>query len=215
MEKLKLNKLDGMQAKILEKPIISSKKVYVIKDADKMTKEAGNCLLKTLEEPPSFVTIVLIASNESALLNTIRSRCMKVLFRKIEPETLTSFLQKKLGIQKVTKERLKAFDGSIEKALKIEDKQEVYDEIQKIFSQVEAYTLLEVMPHLESLYKNKEIIYDLLEYINIILLEQAKTKPQYITYIETIEEVKKNLKLNSNYDMSIDKMLFRIWEESV
>jgi DNA polymerase-3 subunit delta' len=215
MEKLKLNKLDGMQAKILEKPIISSKKVYVIKDADKMTKEAGNCLLKTLEEPPSFVTIVLIASNESALLNTIRSRCMKVLFRKIEPETLTSFLQKKLGIQKVTKERLKAFDGSIEKALKIEEKQEVYDEIQKIFSQVEAYTLLEVMPHLESLYKNKEIIYDLLEYINIILLEQAKTKPQYITYIETIEEVKKNLKLNSNYDMSIDKMLFRIWEESV
>ena len=215
MEKLKLNKLDGMQAKILEKPIISSKKVYVIKDADKMTKEAGNCLLKTLEEPPSFVTIVLIASNESALLNTIRSRCMKVLFRKIEPETLTSFLQKKVGIQKVTKERLKAFDGSIEKALKIEEKQEVYDEIQKIFSQVEAYTLLEVMPHLESLYKNKEIIYDLLEYINIILLEQAKTKPQYITYIETIEEVKKNLKLNSNYDMSIDKMLFRIWEESV
>ncbi len=210
-----MNKLDGMQAKILEKPIISSKKVYVIKDADKMTKEAGNCLLKTLEEPPSFVTIVLIASNESALLNTIRSRCMKVLFRKIEPETLTSFLQKKLGIQKVTKERLKAFDGSIEKALKIEEKQEVYDEIQKIFSQVEAYTLLEVMPHLESLYKNKEIIYDLLEYINIILLEQAKTKPQYITYIETIEEVKKNLKLNSNYDMSIDKMLFRIWEESV
>ncbi len=210
-----MNKLDGMQAKILEKPIISSKKVYVIKDADKMTKEAGNCLLKTLEEPPSFVTIVLIASNESALLNTIRSRCMKVLFRKIEPETLTSFLQKKSGIQKVTKERLKAFDGSIEKALKIEEKQEVYDEIQKIFSQVEAYTLLEVMPHLESLYKNKEIIYDLLEYINIILLEQAKTKPQYITYIETIEEVKKNLKLNSNYDMSIDKMLFRIWEESV
>ena len=215
MEKLKLNKLDGMQAKILEKPIISSKKVYVIKDADKMTKEAGNCLLKTLEEPPSFVTIVLIASNESALLNTIRSRCMKVLFRKIEPETLASFLQKKLGIQKVTKERLKAVDGSIEKALKIEEKQEVYDEIQKIFSQVEDYTLLEVMPHLESLYKNKEIIYDLLEYINIILLEQAKTKPQYITYIETIEEVKKNLKLNSNYDMSIDKMLFRIWEESV
>ncbi len=204
-----------MQAKILEKPIISSKKVYVIKDADKMTKEAGNCLLKTLEEPPSFVTIVLIASNESALLNTIRSRCMKVLFRKIEPETLASFLQKKLGIQKVTKERLKAVDGSIEKALKIEEKQEVYDEIQKIFSQVEDYTLLEVMPHLESLYKNKEIIYDLLEYINIILLEQAKTKPQYITYVETIEEVKKNLKLNSNYDMSIDKMLFRIWEESV
>lgn len=207
-----MNKLGGMQAKILEKPIISSKKVYVIKDADTMTKEAGNCLLKTLEEPPAFVTIILVASNESALLNTIRSRCMKILFQKIEPEKLQQFLEKQ-GIQDITKERLKTYDGSIEKALRIEEKREVYDEVQKIFSRVESYTLLEAMLHLEVLYKNKEMIYDLLDYINIIFLEEAKTKLQYISYIETIEEVKKNLKFNSNYDMSIDKILFKIWEE--
>lgn len=208
-----MNKLGGMQAKILEKPIISSKKVYIIKDADTMTKEAGNCLLKTLEEPPTFVTIILVASNESALLNTIRSRCMKVLFQKIESETLQQFLQKKQGIQNFAKERLEAYDGSIEKALKIEEKKEVYNELQEVFLKVEAYTLLDAIQQLEVLYKNKEIIYDLLDYINIIFLQQARTKPQYILYIETIEKVKKNLKFNSNYDMSIDQILFKIWGE--
>ena len=41
-----------------------------------MTKEAQNCLLKTLEEPPEYVTIILIGSNENSFLTTIKSRCM-------------------------------------------------------------------------------------------------------------------------------------------
>ena len=204
-----------MQAKILEKPIISTKKVYILKDADTMTKEAGNCLLKTLEEPPEYVTIILIASNESALLNTIRSRLMKVIFRKIEDTTLQEFLQRNHMVQDLTKKRLQAFNGSIERAQKIEQKKEIYEEIQNIFVNIENYQLLDIIHKLEVLYQNKEIIEDLLDYITILFMQKAKTNAKYITYIETIEEVKKNLKLNGNYDMCIDKMLFSIWEESV
>ncbi len=210
---IKIEKIRQMQAKILEKPIISSRKVYVIKDADTMTKEAGNCLLKTLEEPPAFITIILIASNESLLLNTIRSRCMKVLFHKIEQELLKKYLQEHHIAEELTLERLKSFDGSIEKALQIEEKKEVYDEIQKIFGNVEQYSLLDVKDRLDCLYKNKDMIYELLDYINLIFLQKAIASTNYISYIETIEEVKKNLKSNSNYDMSIDKILYKIWEE--
>lgn len=210
---IKIEKIRQMQEKVLEKPIISSKKVYIIKDADYMTKEAGNCLLKTLEEPPEYVTIILIGANESLFLNTIRSRCMKVLFQKIEDEQLKKYLQENNIAKEVTKERLRAFDGSIEKAIKIEEKKEIYDEIQKIFGNIEQYTLLDVLGRLEALYKNKEIINDLLDYITIIFLEKAKNNAKYITNIETIEEVKKNLKANSNFDMSIDKLLYKIWEE--
>ena len=210
---IKIEKIRQMQEKLLEKPIISSRKVYVIKDADAMTKEAGNCLLKTLEEPPAFITIILIASNESLLLNTIRSRCMKVLFHKIEQEPLKEYLKEHHMVEELTLERLKSFDGSIERALQIEEKKEVYDEIQKIFGNVEQYSLLEVKDRLDCLYKNKDIIYDLLDYINLIFLQKAITNTKYITYIETVEEVKKNLKSNSNYDMSIDKILYKIWEE--
>lgn len=210
---IKIEKIRQMQAKILEKPIISSRKVYVIKDADTMTKEAGNCLLKTLEEPPAFITIILVASNESLLLNTIRSRCMKVLFHKIEQESLKKYLQEHHVIEKVTVERLKSYAGSIERAIQIEEKKEIYDEIQRIFGNVEQYSLLDVKDKLDCLYKNKDIIYDLLDNINLIFMQKAITNTKYITYIETIEEVKKNLKSNSNYDMSIDKILYKIWEE--
>ena len=49
-----------------------------------MTKEAQNCLLKTLEEPPEYVIIILIVSNESKLLNTVKSRCVKIEFSRID-----------------------------------------------------------------------------------------------------------------------------------
>ena len=80
---IKIEQIRYLQKKIQEKPIISNKKVYIINDADKMTVEAQNCLLKTLEEPPEYATIVLIGSNENAFLTTIKSRCMIIHFNKI------------------------------------------------------------------------------------------------------------------------------------
>ena len=68
---IKIEQIREFQKKVSEKPIISNKKVYIINDSDKMTVEAQNCLLKTLEEPPEFVTIILIGSNENSFLSTI------------------------------------------------------------------------------------------------------------------------------------------------
>ncbi len=51
-----------------------------------MTIEAQNCLLKTLEEPPEYVVIILIVSNENKLLTTIKSRCTKIYFESLSNE---------------------------------------------------------------------------------------------------------------------------------
>ena len=80
---IKIEQIRQMQRKIIESPIISSKKVYVLDDADTLTREAQNCLLKTLEEPPEFATIILIGSNESSFLSTIKSRCTILKFDNI------------------------------------------------------------------------------------------------------------------------------------
>lgn len=210
---IKIEKIRQMQAKVLEKPIISQRKVYIIKDADSMTKEAQNCLLKTLEEPPSYITMILIGSNENLFLNTIRSRCMKILFHKIEDMELKNYLERNCGFENISAQLLKAFDGSIEKALRIYEKKEMYEEIQEVFSNVQEYHLLDVLGKLGVLYKNKENIEEILDYITILFYSKAKQDTKYIEYINTIEEVKKNLKANSNYDMSIDKLLYKIWEE--
>lgn len=60
------------------KPIGCEKKVYVIPDAQLMTVQAQNTLLKTLEEPPEYAQIILITNNAESLLETIRSRCITV-----------------------------------------------------------------------------------------------------------------------------------------
>lgn len=209
---IKIEQIRELQAKVLEKPIISNKKVYIIKDADCMTKESQNCLLKTLEEPPSFITIIMTGSNESMFLNTIKSRCIKVAFRQIEDDLLKGYLENKYNL-KIDANILKACGGSIEKAIRVNENKEQYEEILKIFSNIENYKLLDVLNKVEFIYKNKEHIYDILDYINIVLSDKLIENSKYIRYIEIVEQTKKNLKANSNYDMSIDNMIFKIWEE--
>jgi len=68
---IKIEQIRKMQSKIVEKPIISSKKVYIIDNTECMSEESQNCLLKTLEEPPEYVTIILIGASENSFLSTI------------------------------------------------------------------------------------------------------------------------------------------------
>lgn len=209
---IKIEQIRDLQSKVLEKPIISNKKVYIIKDADCMTKEAGNCLLKTLEEPPTFITIIMTGSNESMFLNTIKSRCIKVIFKEIEDDILKQYLENEYHFQ-IDDNILKACEGSIEKAIRVNQNKERYEEIHKVFSNIENYKLLDILNNIDVIYKNKEDIYDILDYINIVLSNKLIENPKYIRYIETVEQTKKNLRANSNYDMSIDNMIFKIWEE--
>lgn len=209
---IKIETIRQMQEKVLEKPIISSKKVYIIKDADLMTKEAQNCLLKTLEEPPAFVIIILTGTNESNFLNTIKSRCMKITFSKIQDDILKNFLIDNYNII-LPDDLLKASYGSIEKAIFVNSKKEEFSEISKIFGNIEKYTLLDVINNLDFIYQNKDDIFEILDYINIILSRNQLNNTKYIKYIEVIEKTKNNLKANANFDMSIDNMLYNIWEE--
>ena len=209
---IKIEQIRELQAKVLEKPIISNRKTYIIKDADCMTKESQNCLLKTLEEPPSFITIIMTGSNESMFLNTIKSRCIKVCFKKIEDDILKQYLENEYNFN-IDDNILKACEGSVEKAVRVHKNKEQYEEVSKLFSNIEKYTLLDVINKSDFIYNNKEEIYDILDYINIVLSSKLLENPQYITYIEAVEQTKKNLRANSNYDMSIDNMIFKIWEE--
>ena len=127
---LKIEQIREFQNKVSEKPIISNRKVYIINDSDKMTTEAQNCLLKTLEEPPEFVTIILIGFNESAFLDTIKSRCMILHFNKISDENILRFLEENYQTKVNSQIMLEAFQGSIGKAIQLQDKQEEYEQIE-------------------------------------------------------------------------------------
>lgn len=213
---IKIDKIRQIQSKVIEKPIISEKKVYIIDHADAMTTEAQNCLLKTLEEPPEYMIIILITSNENAILNTIKSRCMKVNFQPLSDDEIRKALKEKLGMENISRTMLNIFQGSLQKVFLLKDKQDIYIKIDKIFGQLEHTDQLEFLMQTEELYKSKEEIMEILEYLNVIFLQKAKEKinmrEKYIHAIEIVEETKKRIKANSNYDMSIDFLLFGIWE---
>ena len=92
---IKIEQIRELIKKVYEKPVVSNRKAYIINDSECMTKEAQNSLLKTLEEPPEYVTIILIASNENIFLPTIKSRCTKIPFNKLSVDELEKILKNK------------------------------------------------------------------------------------------------------------------------
>lgn len=212
---IKIDQIRNMQKKIQEKPIISKRKIYIIDDADKMTREAQNCLLKTLEEPPEYISIILIGNNESSFLPTIKSRCMIIHFEPIKSTEIKKYLQTEFGTDSINiqDDMLDIFQGSIGKAIKLKDKWEEYQAYNKMIQNLDKIDILDFLNLAEPLYRAKEEIDEILEYINILLLKKAKGNFLYTNCIAIVENTKKRLKQNANYDMCIDNMLFNMWEE--
>jgi DNA polymerase-3 subunit delta' len=89
------------------RPFEGARRVFVIEAADAMADESQNALLKTLEEPPGFVHIVLISAEPELLLETVRSRCQEVRFRPLDAEAVASRLASR-GLGEDDDERLAA-----------------------------------------------------------------------------------------------------------
>ena len=210
---LKIDQIRQMQKKILEAPINSNNKVYIIDDADLMTTEAQNCLLKTLEEPPDFVTIILVGSKENSFLSTIKSRCTIIKFQSIENEQLKIYLNEKYGINNISEEMLDIFGGSIGKAEELKDKEELFLNLIQIIKKIKVLDLPDVLKKADIIYKSQEDKNDILEAMNVILFKMSKQDIRYLNCIDIVEDTVKRLNANANYNMSIDNMLFKIWEE--
>ncbi len=211
--KIKIDQIRNMQLKVSEKPIISKNKVYIIDDADTMTQEAQNCLLKTLEEPPEYVTIILIGSNENNFLATIKSRCTQIYFEKISNEEIKKYLEFSQKNISITDELLQMANGSIKKIWDILENMELYEQISKIINNIDKYDIIDILNMSNILYKSKDNIFEILENMNIIILEKSKQNSKFARCVKIIEDTKKRLKANSNYDMCIDYLLFNMWRE--
>lgn len=207
---IKIEQIRNMQEKISEKPIVSKRKVYIIVDSDCMTKEAQNCLLKTLEEPPEYATIILTTANESKLLNTIKSRCIKVKFNGLLENEINQYLkQNEIVINE--ENYIKISQGSIGKLLDIKEDEDVYNQVNIVLENIDKNTLIDILNKAEILYSQKDKIQEILDYINIYLYNTKDIRK--INCIEYVEDTKRRLISNSNYDMCIDYLLLRMWEQ--
>jgi DNA polymerase-3 subunit delta' len=95
---LKIDQMRTLRHEAALSPLEGRWKVYIIRQMEQATAEAANCLLKTLEEPPSNVILMLTASEAEALLPTIVSRCQVLNLRPLATETVQRSLQERWGV---------------------------------------------------------------------------------------------------------------------
>lgn len=113
--------VDDIREKITDtvavKPFSSNKKIYIILEADKMTVQAQNSLLKTLEEPPFYAVFILATAHDGQLLSTIHSRCIGLETTLADDEEIKEVLRKKYGLNRQEQDRIVSVSfGKIEKA---------------------------------------------------------------------------------------------------
>ena len=210
-ETIKVEQIRNLVDKINEKPIVSERKVYIINDSEKMTVDAANCLLKTLEEPPEYAVLILIVSNVSMLLNTIKSRCIKIKFSQISNEALEEYLKKNYNVDEVSKNLLTLCDGSIGKALNALEKKEIYKQIDDFVDSLETKDFIEILNNSKFIY-DKENINQILDYMIVCFYGKIEKNHKFMNCINYVSDSMRRLKLNSNFDMTIDNLLLNVWE---
>ncbi len=102
------------------RPYYGGRKVYIVEQAELMNAQAQNALLKTLEEPPAYVVILLLTTNADAFLDTIRSRCQKIKLQPLPDTVVTDYLMQREQLPDYQARLCAAFaQGSIGKALEL------------------------------------------------------------------------------------------------
>lgn len=227
---------------IMIKPYSSPYKVYIVPEADLMTPQAQNAILKTIEEPPEYAVIFLLTENADSLLPTIRSRCVMLKLRNIKDKLVKKYLIEQLQIPDYQAELCAAFaQGNIGRATMLATSEyfnEIKEEAIQLMKYIDEMELHEIVSAIKAINKYKLQIEDYLDIITIwyrdILLYKAtkdvgglvfsdqlkfiKAKASKSSYegieriLESIEKAKARLKANVNFDLLMELMLLTIKE---
>lgn len=101
------------------KRVLSPFRVGIVDEAEKLTEEAANCLLKTVEEPPERVVLFLVTSQVTTLPQTLLSRCQHLVFPSLPERLVAEYLEKEKGIEPSRAYTVALFSlGSIDEALR-------------------------------------------------------------------------------------------------
>ncbi|MCD7825545.1 MAG: DNA polymerase III subunit delta' [Clostridiaceae bacterium] len=224
------------------KPYSSNHKIYIIPDANKMTEQAQNALLKTIEEPPEYAVILLITENAEKLLPTIQSRCVVLNTQPLDKNAIKQYLIKNLQMEPEQAEIAAGFcQGNVGKAIHFASSDDFYqmkEETLNILKNINRLELSEIMTIIKGISQRKGRINEYLDLMilwyrdvlmfkvtkdaNILLYrdelqeiaKQASTRnyEDIENIIKAIDKAKVRLDANVNFDTAIELLLLTIKE---
>lgn len=226
------------------KPYSSSRKIYIINEAEKMTVQAQNALLKTLEEPPEYTVILLLTANVNSLLPTILSRCVVLNMKPVPDELVKRFLMHQMEVPDYKAEVCVAFArGNIGKAKALassEDFENVKAEALSLLKYIREMELNEMIAAIKKITEYKLEINDYLDimaiwYRDVLLfkatndvnhlvfreeIQSLRKTAQHSSYegieniIEALEKAKRRLDANVNFELTMEMLMLTIQENS-
>ncbi len=226
------------------KPYSSPYKIYIINEAEKMTPQAQNAILKTLEEPPAYAVILLLTSNINALLPTIISRCVVLNMKPVPDSLVRKYLMEQLQVPDYKAEVCVAFArGNVGRAKALassEDFENVKAEALSLLKYIQDMDLNEVIAAVKKITEYKLEIGDYLDicaiwYRDALLfkathdvnhlvfreeLQALRRTAQHSSYegIETIlralDTAKRRLEANVSFELTMELLMLTIQENS-
>jgi DNA polymerase-3 subunit delta' len=224
------------------KPYSSPYKIYIIDEAEKLTEQAQNALLKTIEEPPAYAIILLLTNNLNSLLQTILSRCVTLKLKSVDRLKIKDHLMEHYQIPDYQAELSSIFaQGNVGKAIQYASSSEfaeLKNEVLHILKYIDDMELYEIIDGLKRISEQKDHINDYLDLMILwyrdVLLYKVTKDPNLLTYkseqsdiskqaslrsyegiekiIAAMEKAKVRLNANVNFDIAIELMLFTIKE---
>lgn len=225
------------------KPYMFKEKIYILHEAEKMTVQAQNALLKTIEEPPSYVRFILLAKGVHQFLPTILSRCVRIKLKPQSDEVIRNYLENRLFIAKKSAKLYATFArGNIGRAIVLKDSEDFKDmrediiEFMSIMAKGNKIDALEAVILFDK-YKDNQIEFldMMLTWIRDIMLiksiekgdglihqdkkEELVKQKEYISFkkisslVKSIEKILRNHKLHINYMLSIEVMIIKAFNQ--
>ncbi len=199
-------------------------KFYIIENADKMTTQAQNALLLTLEEPPSFVHFFLICNSDDSLLETIRSRAITLRTQRISDKEISNYIcshdtraaQMKLTSSKEFAELIKASRGGIGKAIEYLDPKIWKDvKVQRDFIRSLIFEILtrrsaeNLLPMLSKFSSKRDILADELEIFSLAVRDLIVLKKSDSPSLEFYCDANEAIELSDRVSLSFLYELYR------
>lgn len=224
------------------KPYSSAYKVYIIDEADKLTEEAQNALLKTIEEPPEYAVFLLLATKREALLPTVLSRCVTISFYPVETGKIRKFLMEKRKLPDYVAQNAAAFSGGlIGRAILFAESEDFFNlrqDVLTLVKNIDAFSMAEITEQVKKFAAQKEILSDALNMMALwyrdVLLYKATRNVNFLLYsdeseaimaraekqsyeklqgvVDRMEQLKQRLKANVNTEMALE-LLFLFMKE--
>lgn len=224
------------------KPYQGPYKVYIIPQADMMTPQAQNAILKTIEEPPSYAVFLLLTENAETLLPTINSRCVMLKLRNIKDTLIKKYLMENLEIPDYKADMCTAFaQGNMGRAIMLANSDhfnEIREEAVQLLKHISEMELNEIVAAVKNISVYKLEITDYLDIIMIwyrdVLLYKATKETDKVVFkdqlqsikeqarkssyegieliLESLEKAKARLKANVNFDLVMELLFLTIKE---